>query len=68
MDETLTTDPKNGHTHGHKLELCYIVHDDAERCPTCIDIKANGGFGPPHKASDRCESGKYAHCSCDTCF
>lgn len=25
-------------------------------------------FCPPHKASDRCESGKYAHCTCDTCF
>lgn len=25
-------------------------------------------FGPPHKASPHCESGRYAHCSCDTCF
>lgn len=24
--------------------------------------------GPPHKASDRCESGKYPHCSCGVCF
>lgn len=25
-------------------------------------------FAPRHKASDRCQSGKHAHCSCDTCF
>jgi hypothetical protein len=25
-------------------------------------------FAPRHKASPRCESGKYAHCTCDTCF
>jgi hypothetical protein len=25
-------------------------------------------FAPSHKASKRCESGKYAHCTCDTCF
>jgi hypothetical protein len=23
---------------------------------------------PPHTASDRCESGKHSHCTCDTCF
>jgi len=37
-------------------------------CPTCVEIKANGGFGPRHNASTRCESGKYPHCTCDTCF
>jgi hypothetical protein len=26
------------------------------------------GFGPPHKASVNCESGKRNHCTCDTCF
>ncbi len=25
-------------------------------------------FAPRHKPSDRCESGKHPHCSCDTCF
>jgi len=25
-------------------------------------------FMPHHKASDRCESGKRPHCTCDTCF
>lgn len=25
-------------------------------------------FCPPHQASARCQSGRYAHCTCDTCF
>jgi hypothetical protein len=25
-------------------------------------------FCPHHKASPSCESGKYPHCTCDTCF
>jgi hypothetical protein len=25
-------------------------------------------FAPRHKASPRCQSGKYPHCTCDTCF
>lgn len=25
-------------------------------------------FCPPHKAQDHCESGKHAHCTCDSCF
>ena len=25
-------------------------------------------FAPGHRASDRCESGKRDHCSCDACF
>jgi hypothetical protein len=37
-------------------------------CQTCERVKANGGFGPRHVASKRCESGGYPHCSCDTCF
>lgn len=45
------------------------------KCPTCISIKLNHkGFGPSHEGSVRCQSGslaaggRYAHCSCDTCF
>lgn len=38
-------------------------------CATCERIKTqHGGFGPDHDASERCESGKFSHCSCDTCF
>ena len=25
-------------------------------------------FAPRHKASERCESGKRPHCTCDVCF
>ena len=41
-------------------------------CPGCVEryqapdpLKV---FGPHHKASARCESGKRPHCTCDTCF
>lgn len=33
------------------------------KCPTC-----DMGEGPPHFASQACESGRRNHCSCDTCF
>lgn len=36
--------------------------NDADDCKGCQQ------GGPSHYASDRCESGKYNHCSCDTCF
>lgn len=44
-----------------------------EGCPTCKEIQETG-FGPSHYGSESCESGslasggKYAHCTCDTCF
>lgn len=38
-------------------------------CQTCErELAAGNTFFPPHVASDRCESGKYNHCTCDTCF
>lgn len=45
-------------------------------CPSCVsyfgapgDPLRNGdAFAPRHEASDRCQSGKRAHCTCDTCF
>ena len=37
--------------------------------PSCQFCRANHGeMFPPHDASDNCESGKRAHCSCDVCF
>lgn len=42
--------------------------DYVEGCPTCEAIEKSGGFGPYHNASKYCESGKYNHCTCDTCF
>jgi len=38
-----------------------------EGCQTCAEI-AQGGFGPSHDPSPRCESGKRPHCVCDVCF
>lgn len=42
-------------------------------CPGCAERYAHPGMpfdvmGPNHKASNGCESGKRAHCSCDSCF
>lgn len=37
-------------------------------CPQCKVIKAQGGFGPNHRASMRCESGRRPHCTCAICF
>ena len=42
-------------------------------CAFCQRIYAYPGmpydvFAPSHKASPRCESGRYPHCSCDRCF
>lgn len=38
-------------------------------CAYCDrEREAGNSFFPPHDASQHCESGKHAHCSCDTCF
>lgn len=38
-------------------------------CNYCDSERAAGEtFFPHHYASDRCESGKHSHCTCDTCF
>jgi hypothetical protein len=39
----------------------------AAGCVTCSQ-RLPGEMMPPHDASDRCESGKRNHCSCDICF
>lgn len=36
-------------------------------CVTC-DSNRNDGMMPSHTPSDRCESGKRQHCTCDVCF
>lgn len=42
---------------------------DPGECKFCDEERAkNSDFHPPHDASDRCESGKHNHCTCDTCF
>ena len=43
-------------------------------CKSCQEIfypaywKGMTPFAPSHKPSDRCESGKRPHCTCDVCF
>jgi hypothetical protein len=37
-------------------------------CSTCDRDPEGRQIMPPHDASDRCESGRHNHCSCDTCF
>lgn len=44
-----------------------IRRQHVENCVFCAKFKATDFF-PPHDASDRCESGKRNHCTCDTCF
>lgn len=43
--------------------------------PTCLTCREfyetpdpRDTFAPRHQASIRCQSGRRAHCSCDTCF
>lgn len=36
-------------------------------CPFC-EQHCDDPMMPYHDASDRCESGKHPHCTCDTCF
>lgn len=39
------------------------------QCPTCDDMRdKKQHFHPSHAASERCESGKRNHCSCEICF
>ena len=54
-----------------------ISGDIDPTCETCIKIfypnlrqgvKIYNIFAPRHKASNRCQSGKHPHCSCDICF
>lgn len=37
------------------------------QCAYC-DKHKPGEMMPPHDASENCESGKHAHCTCDVCF
>lgn len=45
----------------HKIEPGQCEYCDREREADC-------DFHPSHDASDRCQSGKRPHCSCDSCF
>jgi hypothetical protein len=47
--------------HRHKVPEGECAYCDRERA-------AGNNYHPAHDASERCESGKRPHCSCDTCF
>ena len=41
----------------------------AGECKECDRYRAEGvSFHPSHTASPNCQSGRRAHCTCDTCF
>jgi hypothetical protein len=56
------------------LETAGFISPDCRSClqdfyPELVKGKKLGDiFAPRHQASKRCESGKRAHCTCDTCF
>lgn len=57
-----------------ELEAAGEIDPNCKSCqiyvyPSLREGKSLGDiFAPRHKASERCRSGKYAHCTCDTCF
>ena len=51
-----------------RLESVELGRTYVEGCKSCESIKERNGFGPPHDASEMCQSGWYKHCTCDTCF
>lgn len=61
-------------TRRENVSLNTLVEPEQSVCETCEQIKREGGFGPSHNGSKRCESGSIAsggqnaHCTCDTCF
>lgn len=55
-----------------RLEASGDLDPSCPSCQTHFYPRYRSGkrdvFAPRHKASARCESGKYPHCTCDTCF
>ena len=39
----------------------------SDDCAYCVAHR-DDSMMPPHQASSACESGKYDHCTCDTCY
>ena len=57
---------RGGFTHPARIRRHKIGPGECRTCDNNRD--ENNEFHPPHDASDRCESGRHPHCSCDTCF
>lgn len=66
VQEDGTTRPM---TDDEKRETLGIRRTRIQGCTSC-DSYGHGKYsmGPPHDASNSCQSGKRSHCTCDTCF
>jgi hypothetical protein len=53
-------------TRGTGLQTRAPKRHEVPGCAFCERFK--GRMHPSHDASDRCESGKREHCTCDECF
>ena len=54
-----------------EVPLIEIVIEEVDGIPVMVDVPCPAclrGDPTPHNASERCESGGYSHCTCDTCF
>lgn len=64
----MTCEPGIRETYSERAER---LRESYRRPPgecSCCDQHRNDKMMPSHTASDRCESGKRNHCTCDTCF
>ena len=50
------------------MELTGNLDPNCKGCKPYYDHPMVSPFAPSHKASNRCESGKRSHCTCDICF
>ena len=51
-----------------RLESTGDIDPNCKGCEPYYEHPVASPFCPNHKASARCESGGYNHCTCDTCF
>lgn len=53
-------------SHTHDCSFIDSLEKEIAECKYCQENRNT--MEPSHFASDRCESGKRNHCTCDTCF
>jgi hypothetical protein len=64
MDHNMDHTTKEAVMHGERTHKA-----PAGECLSCdLERADNTDFHPSHDASERCQSGGYTHCTCDTCF
>lgn len=73
LDAALAKVPRKTREQAIKqMESSGLLDPDCTFCQREIyartDVMPYNVFCPSHKASSRCQSGKRAHCTCDTCF